>query len=139
MNGIKKYGGIPLVESHRIGYVLLMAGKKDEAEYYIDQQIKYGLESIKLGRSNSKDKTAHYDLAAAYALKGDKGKAYQHLDELNKKKTHPLYGINLIKHDPLFNSLREEPRFQAIVKNMEAKYQAEHDRVGKWLEEQGML
>jgi len=36
-------------------------------------------------------------------------------------------------------SIIEESWFQAIVKDVEAKYQAEHERIGKWLEKQGML
>jgi hypothetical protein len=44
-----------------------------------------------------------------------------------------------IKNDPLFNSIRDEPEFQQIVKDIEAKYQAEHERVRKWLEENEML
>jgi len=38
----------------------------------------------------------------------------------------------------LFDSIREEERFQKILLNMEAKYQAEHERVRKWLEEQDL-
>ena len=44
-----------------------------------------------------------------------------------------------IKLDPLFDSIRNETEFQNIVKDMDARYQAEHERLGKWLEEQGML
>jgi phage/plasmid-associated DNA primase len=44
-----------------------------------------------------------------------------------------------IKNDPLFDTIRDGPEFQKIVRDMEAKYQAEHERVRKWLEEQGML
>jgi molybdopterin converting factor small subunit len=47
--------------------------------------------------------------------------------------------VLLIKSDPLFNSIRNEPEFQQIVKDLEAKYQAEHERVRKWLEKQGKL
>jgi hypothetical protein len=35
--------------------------------------------------------------------------------------------------------MRNEPEFQQIVWDVNAKYQAEHNRVGKWLEEQKML
>ena len=45
----------------------------------------------------------------------------------------------LIKTDPLFNSIRNEPEFQQIAKDIEAKYQAEHERVRKWLEENNIL
>ena len=47
--------------------------------------------------------------------------------------------INDIKNDPMFDSIRDEPEFQQIVRDVEAKYQAEHERVGKWLEENDML
>ena len=39
----------------------------------------------------------------------------------------------------MFPSIRNEERFQKILQNMERKYEAEHERVKKWLEEQGML
>jgi molybdopterin converting factor small subunit len=45
----------------------------------------------------------------------------------------------LIKNDKLFERIRGEPEFQQIVRDVEAKYQAEHERVRKWLEENKML
>ncbi|MEI6047521.1 MAG: hypothetical protein WCS03_01360 [Bacteroidota bacterium] len=50
-----------------------------------------------------------------------------------------LYRVTIIKHDPLFNSIRNEPEFQQIVRDIEAKYHADHERVRKWLEENQML
>ncbi|MGC1390762.1 MAG: hypothetical protein WA816_06970 [Bacteroidales bacterium] len=47
--------------------------------------------------------------------------------------------VTLIKTDPFFNNIRNDPAFQQIARDIEAKYQAEHERVRKWLEEQGML
>jgi hypothetical protein len=47
--------------------------------------------------------------------------------------------ISLAKHDPLFAGIRNEERFQKILQNMEAKNQAEQERVRKWLEENNML
>ena len=35
------------------------------------------------------------------------------------------------------SSIRNEPEFQKIFRDVEAKYQALHESVGKWLEEQG--
>jgi hypothetical protein len=35
--------------------------------------------------------------------------------------------------------MREEDRFKKIMENMETKYQAEHERVRKWLEDRGMI
>jgi len=45
----------------------------------------------------------------------------------------------VIKNDPLFENIRDEPQFQQIVRDVEAKYQAEHEKVKKWLGENDML
>jgi hypothetical protein len=47
--------------------------------------------------------------------------------------------LNLINSDSSLYSIRNEPEYQQILKEMEAKYEAEHERVSKWLEEQGKL
>jgi len=135
----KKGSSLRRQEPSRFGYAFWQVGKRDEAESYFKQQIKFGEESIKLGRLNARTYTAQYDLAATYAFLGDYSKAYQYLDEFSKRKNYPLWWVTLAKHDPLFNSIRNEERFQKILINMEAKYQAEHERVRKWLVEQGML
>jgi hypothetical protein len=44
-----------------------------------------------------------------------------------------------IKNDPLFESIKDEPQFQYIVSDVEAKYQAENDHVRKWIEAQEKL
>jgi len=135
----KKRGALNLVQSHRVGYVLWQVGKKKEAENYFNQQIKYDEESIKHGRDIEQWNVAYYDMAGTYAFLGDKVKAYQFLDDFNKRSVYALWWVSLAKHDPLFVSIRNEERFQKILQNMEAKYQAEHERVRKWLEETGQL
>jgi TolB-like protein len=136
---LKKSGELSLVYSHRIGYALWKVGKYEEAEYYFNEQIRYGTESIKLGREIASRGAAYYDLAGVYAFLGDKKKAYHYLDEFNTKNFYPLWLISYTKHDPMFDSIRNEERFQKILQNMEAKYQAEHERVRKWLEENNLL
>jgi hypothetical protein len=46
---------------------------------------------------------------------------------------------DLKKYNPYYDRIRNEPEFQKIMKDMEFKYQSEHERVRKWLEEQGKL
>jgi tetratricopeptide (TPR) repeat protein len=135
-----KRTGVPIYyQSHRLGYIFYKMGKLKEAEEYFKQQINYSEESIKLNRFYSQMKHAHYDMAATVAFLGDKEKAYQHLDEFNTMDFFGLMLISFVKNDPLFSSIHNEERFQKILQDMEAKYQAEHERVRKWLEEQGML
>jgi tetratricopeptide (TPR) repeat protein len=135
-----KNSGVPeYYQMHRIGYIFYKMGKYKEADGYFKQQIRYVEESIRLGRVYSQNKNASYDIAATYAFLGDKEKAYQNLDEFNTMDFYSLMLISFVKNDPLFASIHNEERFKKILQNMEAKYQAEHERVRKWLEEQGML
>jgi tetratricopeptide (TPR) repeat protein len=135
----KKSGILPLGILHRIGYAYSKVGKNKEALYYFNEQIKNLTESIKLQRDFASTKRAQYDLAGIYAFLGDKVKAYQYLDEFNTMNFYPSWWLSYVKNDPLFDSIRSEERFQKILQNVEAKYQAEHERVRKWLEETGQL
>jgi hypothetical protein len=117
----------------------LHVGRTIEAEYFFNRQIEIDLECIRLGRWNTLLKQAHFDLAKVYAFKGDKEKAYQYLDEVNKNKSFGLGDFNSFKYSPFLNNIRREPRFQKILKDVEAKYQAEHERVRKWLVSQGIM
>jgi TolB-like protein/Tfp pilus assembly protein PilF len=125
-----------LFGTHRIGWAYLKNGHKKEAKDYFDQQVNYCNKMIDLGREPYRE---YYDLAATYASMGEKGKAYANLRIFNQKGYTQTWFRSAIKHDPAFNSIREEPEFQQIVRDIEAKYNTEHDRVKKCLEEQGML
>ena len=102
-------------------------------------QIEYSNKSIELGREYAQIRWAHYDLAGMYAFRGKRDKAYENLKIFNQKQVEPLFMVTLIKDDPMFDSIRDEPEFQQIVRDVEAKYQAEHERVRQWLEENDML
>ena len=135
---MKNMGNIPLWNLQRIGYAFWMVGDKEEAAYYFNEKIRYSEESINLGRIFGRY-VAHYDLAAVHAFLGDRIKAYQNLEIFIKDAPYSLYFVNLVKHDPLFNNIREEERFQNYLKQFEDSYQAEYERVRQWLEENDML
>jgi TolB-like protein/Tfp pilus assembly protein PilF len=132
-------GEIGINEMASIGYVYLQNGYKAEAENYFNEQIKNCNSVIELKRGWGQKLYEYYDLASAYAPIGDKDKAFKNLRILNQIQRVPLWMVTCMKKDPLFNSIRNEPEFQQIAKDIEAKYQAEHERVRKWLEEQGTL
>jgi len=124
---------------HRVGYVHSQNGNKEAAEYYFNEQMNYCKSSIDLGRKYAQMLYAYYDLAVIFAFRNEKEKAYENLRIFNKKPIMSSWMVSLIKTDPLFGSIRNEPEFQQIIRVIEAKYQAEHERVKKWLEEKGML
>jgi TolB-like protein len=125
--------------SHRIGYIYSQNGNREAANYYFNKQINLCDRSIELGRQYAHMFYAYYDLAGVYAFRGDKVKAYENLRIFKKKPIMSFWMISLIKTDPLFSRIRNEPEFQQIARDVEAKYQAEHERVRKWLEETGQL
>jgi len=132
-------GNLDINYMHRIGYAYWRNGYKEEAEYYFDKQINYCKRANELGRPYSQMLYTYYDLAGVYAFRGEKEKSFENLRIFNQKQFIQFMIVTLIKNDPLFDSIRDEPEFQQIVRDLEAKYQAEHERVRKWLEEQEML
>lgn len=136
---MRKSGTFPLQATHRIGYALFMVGKKEEASKYFEQQIKISKESIRLKRISSFRRVAQYDLAATYAFLGNRELAYYYLEEASKLRAYPIWWPMFLKMDPLFDSIRDEDRFQKIYDEIEAKYLAEHERVKKWLEQNDMI
>jgi tetratricopeptide (TPR) repeat protein len=122
-----------------IGNAYWQNGYKKEAEYYFGEQKRYWEETIRLNRRNAQILLAYYNLAAVYAYKGEKEKAFENLRVFNQREVHNLWKVTDIKNNPIFNSIRDEPEFQQIVRDFQAKYQAEHRRVKKWLEENDML
>jgi TolB-like protein len=124
-----------------IGFIYWSNGYRKEAEYYFNKQIEYSLDYIKKNGPDAwfgRYYDNYYNLAGVYAINGDKEKAYKNLRIFNDRKNYNLRIVTLIKSDPVFNSIRSEPEFQKIVRDVEAKYQAEHERVKKWLEENKM-
>jgi len=136
---LKALGNLSINNMHRIGYVYWLNGYKEEAEYYFNEQINYCNRSNELGRSYAKRLFSYYDLAGVYAFRGEKDKAYENLRIFNQRLRMPLWMVTIIRNDPLFDSIRDESEFQQIVREVEAKYQAEHERVRKWLEENDIL
>jgi hypothetical protein len=124
---------------HRLAFAYWKNGYKKEADYYFNKMIEYCNNENKLERVRSKQFFTYYDLAGVYAFKGDKAEAYKNLRIFNQRKSEPYWIVDLINHDQLFQSIRNETEFIQIVKDTEAKYQAEHERVRKWLEENKML
>jgi hypothetical protein len=94
---------------------------------------------MRLRRAISQVGNAQYDLASTYAFLGEKEKAYKYLEEFVSSYFPKLWQISYAKHNPFMKSINNEERYKKLLQNMEVKYQAEHERVRKWLEETGQL
>ena len=124
---------------YRIGYAYWINDYKEEAAYYFETGLEMLNGMLEEGRHFYHDFMTYYCLAAIYAFQGENAKAYENLRLLNQRQRMPQWQVSNIKDDPMFDSLRDEPEFQQIVRDVEAKYLAEHERVRQWLEENDML
>ena len=124
---------------HRVAYAFWMNGLEEEAEHYFNLEVEYCNMNIELGRIEAQQLWSYYDLASVYAFRGEKEKAYENLRIYNQRPTVSSWMMNLHRRDPLFESMRDEPEYQQIIRDAESKYQAEHARINKWLDENDML
>jgi len=128
---------IELTSSQRIGHILWNNGFKEDANYYFDKQIEYCKSTIELDRPRAQ--LSYFDLAGVYAFRGEVDRALESLRTFSEYPYMPVYMVVWIHIDPLLNGLRDKPEFQQIVRDVEAKYQSEHERVRQWLEKNAML
>jgi tetratricopeptide (TPR) repeat protein len=133
------YKAFPIFKSYNIGYAYLANGFKEEAEYYFNQGQERLYRLIELDRPLAQNFHIYFLLASIHCIMGEDELAYKNLRILNRRQRMPFWIIANLKNEPHFQSIRDEPEFQQIVKDVEVKYQAEHERVRKWLEENDML
>jgi len=124
--------------AHRVGYDFDHMGDHDSADFYFDLQINTSNNTVENGVEPDVN-FSYYDRACVYAYRGEVEEAMEDLRKFNQVEKIPQWMVTLIKNDPMLDSLRHEPEFQQIVSDVEAKYQAEHQRVRQWLEENEML
>ncbi len=88
-----------------VGRAYAVWGKRSEAERYLQEAIK----------SASGQTVSSYPIAAIYAAMGDKERALEWLEHVYADRSY--YVIHL-KTDPVFDSLRSDPRFQDLMRRI---------------------
>ena len=136
---MKELGRLDLGEVHRIGLAYYKTGNQAESEKYFKILEDNCLKAIEADRDFAQNKRAQYDLAAVYAFQGKKDEAYNYLKDFEQVQAIPLWWLNLLKDDEMFDGIRQEDLFQEILLDVETKYQEEHERVRLWLEQKGEL
>ncbi len=67
-------------------------------------------------------------LAAVYSAMGEKEKA---MESLRKNKSTNLLAVTQMKHNPMFDNIRDEADFQKILALTEKEYKKIHNEVAK--------
>jgi len=131
--------GVPVTPRrlHRIGYAYFKAGKTEEAKYFFNLELQNYLNQNE-GEGPKNEEVLNLVQAADYIMLGEKEKAFRFLI-YNSKYSIPKWQLILFQYDPVFDSIRSDPRFQKVLKAYESQFQANHDRLKKYLEENGYL
>ena len=100
-----------LIELHqKLGAAYLRLGDGDEAERYFKLATRAYDERVANGAD---DPATKYYIACLWALKGDGDRAIRHLEETIA--ALPLLNRRRARTDPDFDSIRDDPRFGALV------------------------
>jgi len=120
---VESYGTPPF--RHRLGFVLHKMGKKIEAEGLINTMIDKNLAIVNSDVDNLGG--ARYDLTAAHAFLMKKDKSIYWLNRIFDDGSWFDYYYTSV--DPLFDSIREEERFQKIMEREKLNLEEKRKRV----------
>jgi len=132
----KETGEEEIFNRHRLALILWMNGKKDEARKLFYKHMEVCRNSIQSGGLYGKSLAA-YDLAGIHAFLGEKKEAYKWLRKYEKDGF--LWGYHqYILNDILFENLRADPEFRAIVRKVRDEKAAIRAKVRE-MEERGEI
>lgn len=122
--------------NYEIGYVYYQLGKTKEAEEIFSEHIKKFESEL-----DSAFLSPEIYLARIYAFKGEKDKALDYLERFTENRG--FRGLergwhDFILIDPFFESLRDDPEFKAIVKQVQDEKATLREQVRR-MEERGEL
>ena len=120
------------------GYTYLKNGMKEKADYHFKGSIKLAEDQIKLNSINARRYISHFNLSLIYAILNDKQKSIQYLEMIKKSPSVTLNFVNDLKTNPMFDNVRNEPEFQKITRELEKKYNEEHEKIKKLLIQHGL-
>jgi tetratricopeptide (TPR) repeat protein len=115
-------------------YVFQQVGETEKANYFIHKSIQY-YESIP-GEKRSQQNVIR--LARLRALNGDAEDALELLSNLAQQDCH-IPSARSFEESFVWDKIRNEPEFMPIMHEINAKRQAEYERVRQWLEENDLL
>jgi TolB-like protein len=121
------------------GFIYLKFGDTKKADYHLKGSEQKLLKEVESNWINAQLYYSYWNLAKVYAIMGEKRKALDNLKMLKNRKTDYLFLVTYLNYYPFFDFIRDEPEFIDVLKDVETKYQAGHDRVGKLLKEKGLM
>lgn len=120
---VESFGTPPF--RHRLGFVLWHMNKKEEAEQLFQQTIDKSLNIVNSDIDNLGG--ARYDLAAVNSFLGRKEESIQWLERIFKDGS--WFDFHYTQLDPMFDPIRNDKRFQAIMNREKEKIDTSRKKV----------
>ena len=111
---------------------------EEKADYQFEGAIKANKDALKTKEQNRTNAcNADLDLLGIYSAMGDKEKATEILRKVVKCNDILFYPTDLyqLKNNIVFDIIRNEPEFQQLIRNTEARIQPEMKKVEKLLKD----
>ena len=126
--------------SSDFGFIYQQNGQKKEADFHFERSIKENLKILEQNKT-SKSCDIHLRLTYIYAARGEEAKALEHLRIINTcdSKLYACLQISQCKLSPMLDCIRQEPEFIRFLKNAEARFLEDHNRIEKQLHEEGII
>jgi tetratricopeptide (TPR) repeat protein len=121
--------GIPF--STHLGYLHWKAGEREEARRYFNQSLRFDKAELAAGRESYHP---FLDLSYVHSILGDKERALQWYE---KAVEAGWLAYDWERRSPLLHSLRDEPRFQQMLAQIESKVKEMRLRVREMENEWG--
>jgi len=125
---------------HYFGFIYQQNGKLDEANFHMEGSIKDRIYFIELNKPNEVS-PPNLGLTFIYAAQGKKEQALECLRVVNRCAPflYTCAQIASFKISPMVDCIRNEPEYTEFLKNAEARYLEEHDKVEKLLLAEGLI
>jgi TolB-like protein/AraC-like DNA-binding protein len=118
-------------EDAKIGLVYSMIGMEAVSDSLFKAYKEYA--------DNDNSMYKHLSLSVYYAYHEDQEKALEHLRLFAQQKSFNHLLLPFLRIDPLLDPIREDPRFQEVLRVMEEKTDAHHLRVRRTLKEKNLI
>ena len=122
------------------GFIYQQNGQKEEADFHFEGSIK---KALIMNEQNKPSQSCemHLGLVYVYAARGEKAKALEHLRIINNCDSMHYNCLQIpgFKLSPMFDCIRQEPEFTKFLKNAEARFLEDHNRIEKQLREEGII